>query len=357
MSETFEVKSSFGSYEVQIASGAANALLDVRPAAVICDERFAAAFEGSGLLVLSTEAKEDSKSIDVSARILVDLRRNGVVRSDTLAVMGGGIIQDLGCFCASVYMRAVPWVYYPTTLLGMVDSCIGGKSSINVGGYKNIVGTFHPPRAVIVDPLLAGSLSDEQWVAGLCEAAKICFVRGDEAFKAYLALEPSPHMAVDRLSAIITASLTAKKWFIEIDEFDQRERLLLNFGHTFGHAIEAASHFQVGHGIAVGLGMLAAEECARRIGTLQADSTGVATLRRHITSLLGTLPWLKEMMRTVSQDEAVKAFISDKKHSHDAFSVIVPGANSGVERIKLPRDGATIACVANAFGHIIKGNW
>ena len=137
-------------------------------------------------------------------------------------------------------MRGIAWSYMPTTVLAMVDSCVGGKSSINVGPYKNLVGTFHPPKQIDIDPLLATTLASEQIAAGLIEAAKICFCRGPASFAEYLGQEPGVGMGTQALEHVILTSLLAKKHFIEIDEFDKKERLLLNFGHTFGHAIEGA---------------------------------------------------------------------------------------------------------------------
>ncbi len=169
---------------------------------------------------------------------------------------------------ASVYMRGLQWAYIPTTLLAMCDSCIGGKSSINVGPYKNLVGTFHPPAAIMIDPGLVSTLSLEQTVSGLVEACKICYCRGTAAFQEYLDLKPSPSMTEGQIEQAVLLSLSSKKWFIEIDEFDRAQRLLLNFGHTFGHAIEGASHFRISHGIAVGVGML----CAIRLGELDGEN-------------------------------------------------------------------------------------
>jgi len=187
--------------------------------------------EGEGKVIYVT-AVEGSKSLEQAAPIVAKLRELGAHRRTHLLAIGGGIIQDVATFVASIYMRGIPWSYLPTTLLGMVDSCVGGKSSINVYGYKNLVGNFYPPTEVIIDLDFLRTLNAEQIVGGLCEAAKICYARSAEEFAAYLADEPAVNMAPAQAERVVIRSLRGKQWFIEIDEFDQKERLLLNFGHT-----------------------------------------------------------------------------------------------------------------------------
>jgi 3-dehydroquinate synthase len=246
-------------------------------------------------------------------------------------------------------MRGLSWIYVPTTLLGMADSCIGGKSSINVGPYKNLVGTFCPPQLVLIDPALAETLSVEQRVAGLCEAAKICFCRGEAPFKAYTDLSPKVDSPIATLTDVIALSLASKKWFIEVDEFDRGERLLLNFGHTFGHAVETASDFRISHGVAVGLGMIAARAFGFGLGRRHDAAATPEALFAHIDALLRQVPGLDRAVRTLEPDSLMSAFAADKKHSRDQFAVIVVDELGGVERLRLPRDAATTARVLSAF--------
>ena len=214
------------------------------------------------------------------------MRELGANRATHLIAIGGGVIQDIVTFCASVYMRGLRWTYMPTTFLSMADSCIGGKSSINVMGYKNLVGNFYPPSQVLIDVDFVDTLDAEKVVGGLFEAAKICYARSYGEFAAYLAEHPASKMSLDVAHVVIVRALRTKKWFIEIDEFDKKERLLLNFGHTFGHAIEAGGDFSVPHGIAVGLGMLVAIKYA---GLRQWLSPGgeehTAALAAHIRAM------------------------------------------------------------------------
>ncbi len=353
MSASFEIRAASGTYTARIQAGSLERAVERSGDIVIlCDAYFAARFEGRGVPVICLSALETTKSLDEIPRVITALREVGASRRSRLIAVGGGIVQDVAGFVASVYMRGLKWDYAPTTLLAMVDSCIGGKSSINVGPYKNLVGTFHPPQAVLIDPGLCETLSAEQRIAGLCEAAKICFARSPEAFEAYLALEPGVAARPAVLGEVIALSLASKRWFLEIDEFDRAERLLLNYGHTFGHAIESASDFRVSHGIAVGLGMMAAGAMSRSLGRDEAGEEPTARFESHIHGLLLQTPDLGPLVADLSPDRLMVAFRGDKKHTADAFAVVLPRPEGGVERIELARNPETEALVETAFAQM-----
>ncbi|WP_339873474.1 3-dehydroquinate synthase family protein [uncultured Brevundimonas sp.] len=339
MSASFEINSASGSYPVTIRPGALDAIIarggDI---VVLCDEYFTDHLKAAGVRTINLPALESTKSLDQMSALITALRESGVSRSTTVVAAGGGIVQDVACFIASVYMRGVKWDYVPTTLLAMVDSCIGGKSSINVGANKNIVGTIHPPRAIEIDPALCATLAPDQMVAGLVEAAKICFARSNETFGAYMALSPTIHSGPDDLTQLIGLSLAAKKWFVEVDEFDANERLLLNYGHTFGHAIESASKFRISHGVAVGLGIIAAGTMGRRLGRSYAAGSLPVAMEGHIDDLLRQVPDLRDAVAEMKPDDLITAFHADKKHTLDRFAVVVALEGGGVERIMIPRD-------------------
>ena len=355
MFASFDVVSTTGTYGVQIEPG----LLDQTIAApgerlFIVDEFLAQRLRNVGIDPVSIVADEHAKSLDRMTEVIVALRERRTTRNSELIAIGGGVVQDVAAFAASIYMRGVGWTYVPTTLLSMTDSCIGGKSSINVGKYKNIVGTFHPPSAVLIDPSLTQTLSAEQKAAGLIEAAKICQCRGVKVFGRYLALRPEVDADDGRFAAIIDESLRAKKWFIEVDEFDRAERLLLNFGHTFGHAIEAATNFAVGHGIAVGLGMLAALNLSQLMGLVTTEAPEIIRFRKHIEGLVGVVENLPEVLAGVSLQALMEAFGSDKKHGRDQFAVIVMNETAEVERRFLPRDHASSILIESAFAAMLR---
>lgn len=326
MSASFKVSSSTGSYEVIIDIGLFESrLMSTEASHILADEFFGSRFQSPSTPLLIA-ATEQAKSLDQMSGYIEALRAQGANRSTNLVAMGGGVIQDIAAFISSVYMRGIPWSYDPTTVLAMVDSCIGGKSSINVGPYKNLVGTFHPPECIFIDPSLAETLPRDQFASGLIEAAKICFCRGPESFAAHLACEPSTSMSTEALERVIINSLLAKKHFIEIDEFDKKERLLLNFGHTFGHAIEGASHYGIPHGIAVGLGILCSLAFQRSRGIDFSRLPSVVELEAHLDQMIRTLPGLREQLLAINTTDVLERFASDKKHTTGRYTLILISA-------------------------------
>ncbi len=335
MSTSFDIQSALGSYRVEIEKGLYDSLLKSKDDGLImCDERFAPDFEKAGRKLIAIGAFEENKSLNVIPDIIIQMRRMGINRGTRLTAVGGGIVQDVAAFCAAIYMRGLTWEYMPTTLLGMADSCIGGKSSINVGEFKNIVGTFNPPSRVLVDPSLIESLSAGQKAAGLIEAAKICYCR--KAWKAYAAHNPSLAMSSEAATPVIAESLAAKKWFIETDEFDKGDRLLLNFGHTFGHAFEGASHFAISHGIGVGIGILCAGILAKELHT-KIESEWDA-FEAHVKNLLKPVDNLPEIVRALQAEDILERFKSDKKHERDNYRIVIP-SGAGTELLVLPKSG------------------
>jgi 3-dehydroquinate synthase len=355
LASSLEIESSTGSYSVGIESGSfERSLRHFEGAAIIADEFFRPAFERAGVSAIFIEATEANKSLDASPAIIERIRKAGANRQTELLAVGGGIIQDLSAFIASVYMRGLRWSYVPTTVLAMVDSCIGGKSSINVGPYKNLAGTIHPPERVLIDPALAATLPNDQKASGLIEAAKICFCRGEESFARHVAYEPSVHMSAATLEPLIVNSLTAKKWFIERDEFDKKERLLLNFGHTFGHAIEGATHFAISHGIAVGLGILCANEFERQRGVNYTNVPRVKLLEEHLHTMISEVPNLAEPICAIDVGEVIERFGSDKKHGPEHFTLILIAENGDVVLRKIEKTNKATSNIERAIKTIVK---
>ncbi len=341
MPASFEVASSTGTYGVSVAAGSFHASFnEVDRAFLLVDEFFRHHLSGAGAEATFLEASELEKSLDRIPRLVEGMRLGGANRGTQIIAIGGGIIQDIAAFVASIYMRGLRWTYVPTTVLAMVDSCIGGKSSINVGSYKNLVGTFHPPQHIHIDPTLAETLPREQFASGLIEAAKICFCRGPESFARYLSHEPSHSMSSSALEQVIIESLHAKKHFIEIDEFDQNERLLLNFGHTFGHAIEGASHYAIPHGIAVGIGILCSLRYQSQRGLQVEELPQVKQLREHLRTMVDVLPAVGDILSGLRIEDIMKRFASDKKHSSGHYTLVLVSESGAVHLDKIGRTPA-----------------
>ncbi len=333
------IVSSIKSYDVTVGVGIAETLLDQQEAILIVDQKVRDLYPWlQGRNAIAIEAKEENKTLATVAATIEQLRALGANRHTHIVAVGGGIVQDLSTFAASSYMRGVKWTYFATTLLGMADSCIGGKSSINVGPYKNIAGNFYPPELVLVDTEFCNTLSDEQKIEGLLEAVKICFASDGSAFDDYLAISERSNLLKDNksLAEVIALSLSTKKIFIEEDEFDNGIRLLLNFGHTFGHAIEGASDYRISHGVAVGLGMLAAMDFSQSIGWSDGEASRIQSLRTHVRHLLSKVGTLPANLQEMSAQDAFEKFRSDKKHKKGEFAIIAFNEVGFLERRFVP---------------------
>jgi 3-dehydroquinate synthase len=218
------------------------------------------------------EAREQNKTLTACHKLLETLVEHQFRRNQRLVALGGGIIQDVVGFTASVLYRGVEWVFMPTTLLAQADSCIGGKTSINLGDKKNLIGTFSPPSEVLISTTFLDSLSDEEIKSGIGEMLHF-YLYADSPLALRLV---ENHAAVlrDRRQLVdyIHGSLEIKKRVIELDEFDTGERQKFNYGHTFGHALESLTDYAVKHGQAVTVGMDLANFLSSELGLMSRAS-------------------------------------------------------------------------------------
>lgn len=195
---------------------------------------------------------EASKSFENYKNILSFMAENSFTRTDCVVSVGGGVVGDLGGFVGATYMRGIDFYNVPTTLLSQLDSSIGGKVAIDLGGIKNIVGAFYQPKMVLIDPDTLKTLDKRQKMAGLCECIKMAATMDNDLF---CLIESTSDLECD-LDKIIIGGLKLKKAVVEKDPHEKNLRKVLNFGHTIGHAIESVSGFGLLHGECVGLGML-----------------------------------------------------------------------------------------------------
>jgi 3-dehydroquinate synthase len=282
----------------------------------------------SGVNVVALDCSEENKNLETVSTILRVFQENGINRNSKVVFVGGGVLQDLGTISTSIYMRGISWSYFPTTLQAMLDSCIGGKSSINLNFTKNVIGNYYPPEEIGIWTEFLSTLDHDQIVCGLIEGLKICA----SASRVEDFLDLCPDDSFDdiktlKFEELIGLSLSVKKEFIESDEFDNGIRKLLNYGHTFGHAIESSSNYAITHGAAVGIGILAAHALARDLGLLdkQTTPTEIAVIR-----LLGSLDSkLAENIKVLDLDATVTFMCSDKKTTTEKFTFILP-SDSGL---------------------------
>ncbi len=319
MAHELSIRSKHSSYTVELLS---TPLQTFSPSEFVITDRMFEPWVGPRAShYFSLEANESHKSLSVVEEICSSMARAGVNQGSRVIAIGGGVIQDVTTLATSIYKRGIEWLYVPTTLAAMLDSCVGGKSSINVGKVKNLVGNIYPPKRVLIDTSYVTTLDTERIIDGLSEGVKISFARGEAILDEFLenpsSVEPNPG---EELRALISTTLTAKKWFVEIDENDKKERRLLNFGHTFGHALEGASAFSVSHGVAVALGMLASIEFS---GTREVEK--VKKLSNYCINLLTPISKLLEQnLVDFSWSEFLRLIGLDKKNREGKIHIIMP---------------------------------
>ena len=262
---------------------------------------------GFEVTILGGPDSEEEKSLETAGRLYFELTDYHAERSTPVLALGGGVIGDLAGFIAATYERGVPLIQIPTTLLAQADSSLGGKTAVNHGRLKNRIGAFYQPRLTISDTNTLKSLTSEQLSEGLCEIIKHGAIRDADLF-AYIESNLDRIMACDdeALETIVSRSVGIKAEVVEKDELDLGLRNILNYGHTVGHAVETVSDFQVSHGRAVAIGMVAAAGISNRMGLL--DDSAVARLKELLTQT-----GLLEKAPALETDRLIEAMHHDKK--------------------------------------------
>ena len=235
---------------------------------------------------------EEHKTLKSVEGLLRQMARAGGDRGSLLIAFGGGIVGDVGGFLAAIFMRGIPYIQVPTTLLAQVDSSVGGKTGVNLPEGKNLVGAFHHPLAVFADIGVLATLPDRELRAGLMESVKAGIIR-DRALTRFMEEHAEEVLGRDpkSLEKVIAASIRMKAGVVNLDERENGLRMILNFGHTVGHALEQATHYKtLLHGEAVGWGMVAALHLARERGTI---SRAQFSRLEKLIHLYGPLPALK----------------------------------------------------------------
>lgn len=263
--------------------------------------------EGFTVTILQVPDGEEQKSLEVAGRLYNQLTGSFAERTTPILALGGGVIGDLAGFVAATYLRGVPLIQIPTTLLAQVDSSIGGKVAVDHGQLKNRIGAFYQPRLVIADIATLKTLDTKTLVDGLAEVIKYGVIQ-DKGLLTYIEDNLDKITALDdgALEEIVFRSAKIKAEIVEKDEKDLGLRAILNYGHTVGHAIESASGFKVGHGIAVAIGMLAAAKIANKMGML--DKNELLRLNRLIQRA-----GLPTKMPDLKVEEIIQAITHDKK--------------------------------------------
>lgn len=279
--------------------------------------------------IISVESGEEAKSLVSLERLALSLVSRGATRESLLVAIGGGVVTDLVGFLASVYMRGVDLIYVPTTLLAQVDAAIGGKTAVNAGGVRNLLGTIRQPDEVILCSGFLRTLSHRELSSGFVESLKMGIANSpelaeavDAAMGALLSGEIPPE-----LDRIVELSVRTKLNVVAQDLYDRSVRHSLNLGHTFGHALEALYPGEYAHGEAVAFGLVASAEVALRLGRI--------TPGRHDAIIKRAIAFTPPPVGTIDTANLIVAMRSDKKRIGHGYCIVLPTEETGAETMSL----------------------
>lgn len=330
-SATYEVL--IGSGLLQKAGEAVKKVISPCKAAIVTDSTVVHLYEetvrkslteaGFSVCTFVFPAGEASKNIHTLSHLLEFLAKEEMTRTDMIVALGGGVTGDLAGFGAAVYLRGIPFVQIPTTFLAAIDSSVGGKTAVDLEAGKNLAGAFYQPKLVLCDTDVLQTLPEVVFADGIAEALKYG-VLGDAALFEKIA---GGDFRQD-LEEIIETCVSMKRDVVEEDEFDTGKRQLLNLGHTFGHAIEQKSHFQMTHGHAVAIGMHLIAKAAEAKGI--AEKGTAAAIAKALEQ--NQLPKETEF----SPAEVAEGTLRDKKRRGGTISFVFPKKIGDCEIVKIP---------------------
>jgi 3-dehydroquinate synthase len=305
----------------RVAPAAAYAIISDSHVAKLYGESLAKQVSAAGFQaeLFTFPAGEWNKTRDTWASLSDRMLSARFGRDCAVVALGGGVVGDVAGFVAATYLRGVPLVQIPTSLLAMIDSSIGGKTGVDVAAGKNLLGAFHQPRVVVVDLDLLATLAPVQLAAGLAEAVKHGVI-ADADYFGFLEREQAAILSQDRaaLEHVVRRSVEIKADIVGQDELEQGRRAVLNFGHTIGHAIESTSRYEVLHGEAVAIGMVYESRLAESLGIAAAGT------ERRISGLLEQLRLPVARPDGTSVDDLIEAMRADKKVRSGAFRLALP---------------------------------
>jgi 3-dehydroquinate synthase len=290
-------------------------------------------FKNMGLetSMITIPAGEASKNMDTVLSVMKEMLKLGADRSSVVIALGGGVIGDLAGFVASIYMRGVPYIQIPTTLMAQVDSSIGGKTAVDLPEGKNLVGTFNQPQAIYIDLKFLETLPEKEVKNGLAEIIKAGIIEDLRLFN-LLEAETEAIRARDRniLASIVEKACQVKKGIVELDEREKGLRRILNFGHTLGHAMEAESAYKLSHGEGVSIGMVAAARISEKLYDLPEQD------RERIENLIAAIGHPTKIPDCISTEGILARLKTDKKKVGDTVHFVLikkigfPFVNGGI---------------------------
>jgi 3-dehydroquinate synthase len=280
-------------------------------------------------------ATEDEKTLKGVERLAVWLQEQKAIKQSTLVTIGGGIIQDICAFTAHVYFRGIPWMFVPTTLLSMCDSCIGAKCSINLGLYKNQLGTFQSPKRVFIASDFTRTLTGEDVASGYGEILKLMLTGSTEHLAFLEHAIAGTGLRNASLLELIRRSLEVKKRVIEADEYERDLRRILNYGHTFGHALESVTRHEICHGLAAAWGLDLINYISWKRGLLPEGD-----FKRIHEFIRKNLPF--RLKSNIGVHDLISAAQRDKKVADGMVNLVLFAGPGNLRIVKTPFD-ATLA--------------
>ena len=293
------------------------------------------------------EPNENQKSYTSIGETIDWLIHSGFKRSGRVVAIGGGILQDISAFAASILYRGVDWIFVPTNLLSQCDSCIGSKTSVNFGQFKNQLGGFHPAKKIFIDKTFLTTLGEGEIRSGLGEMLHYFLIEGRESFELMRSSFDKALTDFDVIQQLIGVSLTIKKRMIEIDEFDRGPRNIFNYGHSFGHALESYTSYDIPHGIAISYGMDMANRLSWKMGLLNEE--GFLEMR----SLLSK-NWVKFPSAPIDLVEYISLMCKDKKNVDSDLRLILTRGLGDMFVQKVPADALFVENLNACFSHYQK---
>ena len=342
----FAVASSQGPYMVRFRHNVLGSWKASGPTVALIDESVLELYGPSfshdlaALNCVPILAAEETKTLENMSTIVSRLLEAGARRGSSLLAIGGGITQDITSFLASVMFRGMPWQFIPTTLLAQADSCIGSKSSINASGVKNLVGTFHPPDTIDVDCSVLATLDKAALHSGIGEMLKVHAISGPRDFDRIAENYESLLLDSNVMTKAVHQSLLYKKRLVELDEFDEGPRNVMNYGHSFGHAIETATEYAIPHGVAVSIGMDMANYVAQVLGV----TTLAEFERMHPVLRLNSMDFDSVLFEASGVISALKR---DKKNSSTHYRLVLPDTNGEITLSWIDMDEQLVVAVSS----------
>ncbi len=293
--------------------------------------------------VYLAEATEDFKTMNGVMSVVDFLVKNNFTKGEKLVVVGGGIIEDIGAFVGACFKRGINWIYFPTTLLSMCDSCIGGKTGINHNKAKNQMALFSAPSKVVININFLRTLNEKEIKSGLGEILKLLVTGGKECFELYKEkVSDGKVKKFEDLKPLILGSLWVKKAIVEHDEFELSHRRSLNYGHTIGHAIEVLTDYKIPHGQAVALGMVVVDKLSSNRSRLSEAER--AEIKKYALDLLD-----KNMLLAIKTDDLLDLIQKDKKTVGNITSFVVIDSIGDMKFLKLALNSETITEIKQIF--------